>query len=508
MILIRPLCFFSRRVSLSTSQFHTTSVLLVKRKVIHQFRLADIGEGITECEVIKWVVKPASLVQSFDPLCEVQSDKASVEITSPFDGIVKDLLVKEGDVARVGEGLCLIEVEEDAKGQAETATSEPISPEPEARAPPQPVDNNTESRSPSGRPHPLDPSHKLDASRDDVLATPSVRHFAKQKGVGLASIGTGTGKGGRIEKKDIEKFLSASSGSSQVTQLSEQPGEEIHVDLGRTRFAMWKAMTKSLEIPHFGYSTTLDLTRLSELLPVLNSYIPAAYAPQSPSSTPSLPPAISPDAIFPESRVPVESDPSTHFTRLTFLPLLLKALSRAMLEWPLFRASIAFSPDLSSKEKPKLSIRPHADIAIALSTPTGLYTPTLAAVETMTPFTIMGRLRRLQHLGRQIPCALGAAEMPRRGGTLTVSNVGAIGQGEFAAPVLVPGGGVAIVAIGRAKWVEVVPQDGVGPSRRRLLVGVSWSADHRVVEGAEMAAFTEAWRSWVEHPERMIADAV
>jgi 2-oxoisovalerate dehydrogenase E2 component (dihydrolipoyl transacylase) len=120
----------------------------------------------------------------------------------------------------------------------------------------------------------------------------------------------------------------------------------------------------------------------------------------------------------------------------------------------------------------------------------------------------MGRLRRLQHLGRQVPCALGPAEMPRRGGTLTVSNVGAIGQGEFAAPVLVPGGGVAIVAIGRAKWVDVVPEDGVGPSRRRLLVGVSWSADHRVIEGAEMATFTEAWRSWVEHPERMIGDAV
>lgn len=98
--------------------------------------------------------------------------------------------------------------------------------------------------------------------------------------------------------------------------------------------------------------------------------------------------------------------------------------------------------------------------------------------------------------------------MPKRGGTITVSNVGAIGHGEFAAPVLVPGGGVAIVAIGRAKWVDVIPEDGIGPSRRRLLMGVSWSADHRVVEGAEMAAFTETWRSWVEHPERLVGDAV
>lgn len=94
--------------------------------------------------------------------------------------------------------------------------------------------------------------------------------------------------------------------------------------------------------------------------------------------------------------------------------------------------------------------------------------------------------------------------MPKRGGTLTVSNVGAIGAGEFASPVLVPGGGVAIVAVGRAKWVRDEGRDG----ERRLKVGVSWSADHRVVEGAELAAFVECWREWLEHPERMIADGV
>lgn len=88
---------------------------------------------------------------------------------------------------------------------------------------------------------------------------------------------------------------------------------------------------------------------------------------------------------------------------------------------------------------------------------------------------------------------------------MTVSNVGAIGKGEFASPILVPGGGLAIVAIGRARWVDVVPDDGIGAPRRRLQVGISWSADHRVVEGAELAAFVETWRSWVENPERLAA---
>ncbi len=97
--------------------------------------------------------------------------------------------------------------------------------------------------------------------------------------------------------------------------------------------------------------------------------------------------------------------------------------------------------------------------------------------------------------------------MPKRGGTITVSNVGAIGQGDFASPVLVPGGGVAIVAIGSAKWVWDVDR-GDGKGERRLKIGVSWSGDHRVVEGAELAAFVECWRSYVESPQRLIGEGI
>lgn len=175
-----------------------------------------------------------------------------------------------------------------------------------------------------------------------------------------------------------------------------------------------------------------------------------------------------------------------------------------MLEWPLLRSSITTDSGMSDSGKPTLTVRPHADISIALSTPTGLYTPTLQRANTHSVYALASQLAHLAALGRRTPCGLTPAEMPRRGGTITLSNVGAIGDGEFASPVLVPGGGVAIVAVGRAKWVR----DEERGSERRLKVGVSWSADHRVVEGAELAAFVECWRSWIEHPERMIADGV
>lgn len=177
-----------------------------------------------------------------------------------------------------------------------------------------------------------------------------------------------------------------------------------------------------------------------------------------------------------------------------------------MMEWPLFRSSI--SPPHSPDVKATLTIRPHADINIALSTPTGLYTPTLQNVDTQTVYGLAASLKHLSHLGRQVPCKLTAVEMPKRGGTLTISNVGAIGAGDYASPVLVPGGGVAIVAIGRAKWVWDVDRNEDGRGERRLKLGVSWSGDHRVVEGAELAAFVECWRGYVENPHRLIADSI
>lgn len=97
--------------------------------------------------------------------------------------------------------------------------------------------------------------------------------------------------------------------------------------------------------------------------------------------------------------------------------------------------------------------------------------------------------------------------MPKRGGTITISNVGSIGKGVFASPVLVPGGGVAICAIGRAEWVMDVGEywdESSQTGKRRLKLPISWSADHRVVEGAELAAFVECWRAYVEDPARMI----
>ena len=203
-------------------------------------------------------VKSQGTVQAFDVLCEVQSDKASVEITSPFDGVLKEILVKEGGVAKVGEPLCLIETEDGEEAEsAEAVPSEGQS----GPAPVTPLSTGSTSIPPTDsspqpaalrRHHPLDPNKPAElvrSSPDDGLAVPSVRHFAMKSGIlDLSKLMPGSGKNGRIERSDVEAYLAgATTSAPQPTpsQPSVTPqGEDLVVELGRTRYGMWKAMVK------------------------------------------------------------------------------------------------------------------------------------------------------------------------------------------------------------------------------------------------------------------------
>lgn len=187
-------------------------------------------------------------------MCEVQSDKASVELTSPFDGVVKELLVKEGEVAKVGAALCLIEVEEeDSLEEEEQQTTAPVKENLGTSA------SSITVTDPSlRRHHPLDPNipatqnegNKLASDGIDVLALPSVRHYARTHSVDISQLAPGSGKGGRVEKADIDAFLSRgkthATDSDQVSVLRGSTSEEgdAVVELGRTRYGMWKAMVK------------------------------------------------------------------------------------------------------------------------------------------------------------------------------------------------------------------------------------------------------------------------
>lgn len=223
----------------------------------HSAPLADL---VRARRVLCRSVKSQSSVQSFDALCEVQSDKASVEITSPYDGVVKQLLVQEGEIAKVGSGLCLIEAEEDdeygvdagANADASTTstsgTQDPAVSSAEATGDRVGEEDAEVSVPHTRNKHPLDPANTATTSStsDHALATPSVRHFARQHGVDIAALAPGSGRDGRVEKKDVEAFIARGRvvSSVEVQPAVRTEDKDVAVELGRTRYGMWKAMTQ------------------------------------------------------------------------------------------------------------------------------------------------------------------------------------------------------------------------------------------------------------------------
>lgn len=259
----------------------------VDKRVLDRVRLNHPTSSLhhlTHTLLVYRSVSPRSSVSTFEPLCEVQSDKASVEITSPFDGTIAEILVQEGQVAKVGEDLCVIEVEEEISNPSDVPTSEhrdtsiansPPPPQeqkldtPDAHdsGPQPPSDKHPVTR----RLHPLDPSapprpasesrrastwhsgtsaDSVTAAKRvavDVLALPAVRHFARESGVDVALLAPGSGKNGRVERVDVERYLAGGKSGEQPSAVSPSPlaEDDVVVELGRTRYGMWKAMEKA-----------------------------------------------------------------------------------------------------------------------------------------------------------------------------------------------------------------------------------------------------------------------
>ncbi|KAK0392613.1 hypothetical protein NLU13_2108 [Sarocladium strictum] len=440
--------------------------------------LADIGEGIVECEVIQWFVEPGARVEEFSPLCEVQSDKASVEITSRFPGVVKKLYYETGDMAKVGKPFIDIDIEGDAKPEeVDTLTS----PQPDkADVKPAPVDAPPKPTSPVGG-GAAGEGFKAQSHGEAMppkgkhasLATPAVRHLSKELKIDINDI-YGSGKDGRVLKEDIYKFVKerdsgASTQTSAPVSAATRPPTDTSVQtetpqpLSQTQHQMFKAMTRSLTIPHFLYADEVDFTQLVELRSRLNRVL---------STSP-----------------PIEGQPA----KLSYLPFVIKAVSMALYQYPILNSRV----DIDAQSgKPQLIHRSQHNIGVAMDTPQGLLVPVIKNVGSLNIISIAAELTRLQTLAQQ--GKLSPADMS--GGTITVSNIGNIG-GTYLSPVIVDKE-VSILGIGRMRTVPAFDeQDRVV---KKQVCNFSWSADHRVVDGATMARAADVVRRVVEEPDVMV----
>ncbi|KAK7739936.1 hypothetical protein SLS53_005530 [Cytospora paraplurivora] len=466
--------------------------------------------GIVECEIIQWFVEPGARVEEFSPLCEVQSDKASVEITSRFAGVVKKLHYETGEMARVGKPFVDIDILGDV---SQEALDELTPPSAEAKtkdegplpAPEAPQESATASAGDNGAAETLASKPR---GKHAGLATPAVRHLSKELKVDILEV-DGTGRDGRVLKEDIYRFIkardnaaasppppppSSSSPSSPPPSRSISDAQtETHKPLSKTQEQMFKTMTRSLNIPHFLYADEVDFSELATLRGRLNKVL---------STPPSSPPR--PSAV-----------PGEHHgvTKLSYLPFVVKAVSIALQQYPVLNARVDLGPDPSgpSGGKPALVYRAQHNIGVAMDTPRGLLVPVIRDVASHSILTIAAELSRLQALA--VAGRLAPGDMS--GGTITVSNIGSIG-GTYCSPVIVEGQ-VAILGVGRLRDVpDVVVADGVeggataggGGGWRvrgvRRVCNFSWSADHRVVDGATMARAAGVVRSLVEEPDVMV----
>ncbi|XP_051928693.1 lipoamide acyltransferase component of branched-chain alpha-keto acid dehydrogenase complex, mitochondrial [Hippocampus zosterae] len=423
------------------------------RGAVVQFKLSDIGEGIMEVTVKEWYVKEGDKVSQFDSICEVQSDKASVTITSRYDGVITKLYYDADDVALVGKPLVDIETE---------STSDVIQEEDVVETPAMAREEHTHQ----------------EIKGLKTQATPAVRRLAMENNIKLSEV-VGSGKDGRILKEDILDFLARQTGAIlppspfRETRTPDPPGaapsaelqpppagprrvladKDVTEPLKGFRKAMAKSMTAALAIPHLGLCDQVDVSRLVAL------------------------------------RDELKAEARGHGVNLSYMPFFIKAASLCLARFPILNASL----DQSCQN---ITYKVSHNIGVAMDTALGLLVPTVKNVQLLSILEVARELNRLQELGAA--GQLGTADLS--GGTFSLSNIGSIG-GTYAKPVILP----PEVAIGALGKIQVLPRfDASGHVIRAHVMNVSWSADHRVIDGATMCRFSNMWRDFLQNPASML----
>ena len=293
------------------------------------------------------------------------------------------------------------------------------------------------------------------------LATPAVRGLLKELNIDILNV-AGTGKDGRVLKEDVHKHAaSRSSIQSPAEAFAAGEQSEERLKLSPIQAQMFKTMTRSLSIPHFLYADEIDITALCTLRQRLNTGL--------------------------------SQDPASQ-RKISYLPFIIKALSLALFDFPLLNARI---DNGSSDNIPSLIMRKHHNIGIAMDTPQGLLVPSIKCVQSHSITSLASEISRLQSLAKS--GSLSAKDLT--GGTITVSNIGSIG-GTYVSPIIASQNEVAILGIGKVRTMPRFGED--GQVARKEVCNFSWSADHRVVDGATMAKVGERVRALVEEPGKMI----
>ena len=469
-----------------------------------EFKLPDIGEGVVEGEIVKWLVQPGDEVGEDQPLVEVMTDKATVTIPSPRRGKVVKVIGKEGETAKVHETLLVLEVDgaggdvaqQHAPPTGQTAPTLPAqhagSPAPLSTAPgparstqqppPQPAARRSaaEAPQPSARgggvdaPEPMAsgaPSYGEAPSapgtsgngeeRSKVLATPVTRRMAREMGVDLGRV-QGTGPLGRVMKTDVLAYVEQQSAPQPQQKARPAPqarpsGGEERIAIRGLRKRIAESMVKSkFTAPHFTFVEECDTKALTALRARLNERLEARGE-----------------------------------AKLSYLPFIAKALVAAFRSYPHLNANM-------DEGKQELVVKHDVNLGFGAATDQGLTVFVVRNVEQLTLRQIGSEIDRLAKAAREQKLAIHELQ----GGTFTITSLGRDG-GILATPII-HHPEVAILGVHKIKQVPVVGKNGNIEVGERM--NLSCSFDHRVIDGHVGAAFLYEVIRGLEAPEVLLAD--
>ena len=420
-----------------------------------EFKLPEVGENITSGTIVGIAVKTGDTIKKNQDLLELETDKASLPVPSPCDGVIKEILIEEGQEVQIGQIIMHIESgasSSEPETKKEPAASKKTTAEkPKAKEAPTPT---PAAQQPAPTPVAVKSPPKSGIG-DKAVAAPSVRRLARELGINLDQI-TGTGPSGRISKDDVKAFTkqvitssSTSSGGASVTtpplpdftkfgEVNREKMNNIRKKTATHLSACWNM------IPHVTQFDKADITELDKL----------------------------------------RKKVSTKERKLTITPFLMKVMAAALKEFPQFNTSI----DMATNE---IIYKKYFNIGVAVDTDRGLLVPVLRDIEKKSIFELADELNAIAQKARDKKISLDDLQ----GGSITLTNLGGIGGTSFTPIVNWPE--VSILGVSRGSW-EPVYQENKFLTRFKLPLSLSY--DHRIIDGADGARFLRWIADAIEQP--------
>lgn len=420
------------------------------------FRLPDVGEGIAEAEIVEYLVKVGDTVKADEPVVRIETDKAVVELPTPFGGTVAEIPHSPGDTVQVGDPLLIVETE----GKAEAAPSRQKKEEAPSKREKAPIQAKEEVKLPEKAP-----------ADKKVLATPRTRKVARELGVDIREV-TGTGPRGRITEEDVR--LAASKAKEKAEPKRPK---------GPTAAAVQAPSTAGFDFEKYGPTERKPLKgvrkRTAEVMARSVSTIPHVTHFDEADVTELLEVKTRKKALAEERGI-----------KLTLLAFVAKAAADALRKFPQFNSSL-------DEDTGEIVFKHYYNLGFATDTESGLMVPVIKDVDRKSILDIAADLNELARKARDR--SIGLEDM--RGGTFTITNVGAL-SGMWATPIIVHPE-VAILCTLKATKKPVVRNDEIVV---RSILPLTLSFDHRVLDGADAARFMQHVKELLEDPMRMLLD--